>query len=149
MYKHAEMVERLLERESKLKRGCIKCGKPITIFNRDMCRTCYSKWAYYNLPGRKARCMAAAKKWCKEHPEAAKKINNRAALRWYHKNKDKAMTYQKKYIANLKLDKKRYDHYKKGMSIRNRINYYKKKDDKEKLYHWQDKLDNWKKNKIV
>jgi hypothetical protein len=61
-----------MERLSTLARGRGKvptCGHPeLPYYCRDMCKNCYSKWRYKNVPGVAASRRASSVKWEKANP---------------------------------------------------------------------------------
>ena len=84
--------------------ACIDCGsKKNPYHSSGRCESCYEKWAYHNLPGRKEKCKRLTYKWNREHPEKRKEMTRKAV---------------DKYMKKLRLDPIRYKKYLEEASIR-------------------------------
>ena len=49
---------------------------------RGLCQSCYSNWAYHNLPGRKEYIAMKTREWQKAHPKRTVEISKKAVRAW-------------------------------------------------------------------
>lgn len=82
--------------------SCINCHQTKKIhFAKGLCTSCYDRLRYKSNNNYRLKIKEANKKWAKNNPDKKREIQRKASRKYYLKNKEKLLKYQREHYKKL------------------------------------------------